>query len=98
MFYFEWDSVKDLENQLKHGVSFELAQRAFEDENRILLPDRNHSLVEERWFCLGLVDSRVLAVRFTYRRERIRIIGAGFWRRGRKIYEQANQKEEAGLH
>ena len=32
----------------------------------------------------------ILTVRFTYRNQRIRIIGAGYWRRGKKIYEQTN--------
>lgn len=35
----------------------------------------------------GRVSEGVLTVRFTYRGNIIRIIGAGFWRRGRKLYE-----------
>lgn len=38
---FEWDDKKDKENQLKHGVSFALAQIAFLDENRIILRSWN---------------------------------------------------------
>jgi hypothetical protein len=30
-------------------------------------------------------------VRFTYRGSVIRIFGAGYWRKGKQIYEQANQ-------
>lgn len=30
-------------------------------------------------------------MRFTYRNEVIRIIGAGYWRKGKRIYEQENQ-------
>jgi len=33
----------------------------------------------------------VLTVRFTYRNNRIRIIGAGFWRKGKDIYEKQNK-------
>lgn len=33
----------------------------------------------------------VLTVRFTYRQQTIRIIGAGYWRKGKAIYEQQNQ-------
>ena len=29
-----------------------------------------------------------MTVRFTYRNEIVRIIGAGYWRAGRKIYEK----------
>lgn len=38
-------------------------------------------------FCFGRVDGKVLTVRFTYRTGVIRIIGAGYWRQGRKWYE-----------
>lgn len=37
---------------------------------------------------IGLVDAEVMIVRFTYRGNIIRIIGAGYWRKGRKIYEK----------
>jgi uncharacterized DUF497 family protein len=55
---FEWDPVKDRENQEKHGVAFEDA---------------------------------VLALRFSRTRDRVRIFGAGYWREGRTIHEQANR-------
>ena len=31
---------------------------------------------------------KILTVRFTYREHLIRIIGAGYWRRGKKAYEE----------
>jgi uncharacterized DUF497 family protein len=88
---FEWDDKKDKENQLKHGVSFALAQIAFLDENRIILEDLDHSGEEERYYCLGKVAGGIMTVRFTYRNRRIRIIGAGYWRKGKKIYEKENK-------
>ena len=39
---------------------------------------------------LGEKGNGVLTVRFTYRSSRIRIIGAGYWRKGKKVYEQVN--------
>ena len=36
---FEWDENKNLDNIEKHGVSFEMAQEAFFDKNRIILKD-----------------------------------------------------------
>jgi uncharacterized protein len=33
----------------------------------------------------------ILTVRFTYQDEVIRIIGAGYWRKGKRIYEEENQ-------
>ena len=47
--------------------------------------------VEERLFCLGRVRGKVLTVRFTYREGRIRIYGAGYWRKGRYHYDQADE-------
>jgi uncharacterized DUF497 family protein len=89
---FEWDKNKDIENQKKHGVSFFEAQYAFLDSNRVIFEDVDHSDVEQRFYCLGKNgdDSGILTVRFTYRHNRIRIIGAGYWRKGRKMYEKEN--------
>jgi uncharacterized DUF497 family protein len=88
---FEWDSTKDLINQEKHGVSFALAQFAFLDHQRIILEDLEHSGDENRYYCLGKVTDGILTVRFTYRKSKIRIIGAGYWRKGKKIYEGENK-------
>ncbi len=87
---FEWDENKDKSNQEKHGVSFALAQLAFLDHNRLILEDLEHGIDEERYYCLGRVSGNILTVRFTYRSGKIRIIGAGYWRKGRKIYEKEN--------
>lgn len=89
---FEWDENKNQINQEKHGVSFYEAQYAFLDEKRIIAEDVNHSQEEKRFYCFGLNQQRngVLTVRFTYRLNKIRIFGAGYWRKGRKVYEQAN--------
>ena len=87
---FEWDPAKDVENLGKHGVSFTEAQRAFADERCVIKEDLDHSEVEPRYFCLGRVESGVLTVRFTGRAGVIRIIGAGFWRKGKAIYEREN--------
>jgi hypothetical protein len=89
MFVFEWDTQKEAQNIEKHGVSFETASIAFSDTNVILASDEEHSKGEERWFCYGLVDGDVMTVRFTMRGNAIRIIGAAYWRKGRKLYEKA---------
>jgi len=89
---FEWDEAKNLENLQKHGVSFYEAQYAFMDKCRVIAKDLSHSHGEARYFCIGQNQARtaILTVRFTYRNNCIRIFGAGYWRKGRKIYEQAN--------
>ena len=88
---FEWDPDRDLVNQRKHGVSFAEAQQAFLDPSRVILPDLDHSTNEDRWFCLGKVADSILTVRFTYRDNVIRLFGAGFWRKGKKIYDRENK-------
>ena len=89
---FEWDPAKDLSNQKEHGGSFHIAQYAFADPNRVILEDVTHSTeAEKRYFCLGEVAQGILTVRFTYRARRIRLFGAGYWRKGRRIYEEQNQ-------
>ena len=88
---FEWDPGKDLFNQVKHGVSFTFAQYAFADPYRVIAEDRVHSGAEERFYCIGQVEEGILTVRFTYRSKVIRIIGAGYWRRGKRIYDRENK-------
>ena len=88
---FEWDLGKDLANQLKHGVAFIHAQLAFADTKRMILEDASHSSNEHRYYCIGMVDGGILTVRFTYRDAVIRIYGAGYWRKGKALYESENQ-------
>ena len=88
---FEWDPAKDVENQAKHGVAFGQAQLAFLDPGRVIARDHAHSHTERRYYCFGRVGGGILTVRFTYRGQIIRIIGAGYWRRGKKLYEAHTQ-------
>ena len=88
---FEWDEKKNQLNITKHGVNFYDAQLAFLDTNRVIAENLEHSQHEKRYYCFGKVGENIMTVRFTYRNNRIRIIGAGYWRKGRKIYEQENQ-------
>jgi hypothetical protein len=88
---FDWEPAKDCANQRKHGVGFVTAQFAFADPQRVIAKDLTHSSDEPRFFCFGLVAGGVLTVRFTHRAAVIRIIGAGYWRKGRQIYERENQ-------
>lgn len=54
--------------------------------------DLGHSGSEQRYFCFGFADGGVMTVRFTYRGSRIRIIAAGYWRKGKTLYEQENSQ------
>ena len=85
---FIWDFEKELTNIYKHGADFVTAAKAFKDPNRKIYIDSKHSKKEERFFCIGKVGSRILTVRFTYQHGKIRIIGAGYWRKGERYYEK----------
>lgn len=86
---FEWNDSKNAENITKHGLSFYEAQESFFDKRRVILLDKKHSSKERRYFCIGKTSTGGIAtVRFTIRNSHIRIIGAGYWRKGKKIYEQ----------
>ncbi|MEO8667679.1 MAG: BrnT family toxin [Bauldia sp.] len=87
---FEWDATKDRINRAKHGVAFVEAQYAFLDPKRIVAEDLEHGDGERRYFCFGRVGAGVMTVRFTWRDGRVRIIGAGYWRKGKTIYEKQN--------
>lgn len=87
----EWNSKKEILNIIKHGVSFYEAQIAFSDPLRIIAPDKTHSTHEKRYYCIGKVNKGIMTVRFTYRDDMIRIYGAGYWRKGKKVYEEKNQ-------
>jgi hypothetical protein len=87
---FEWDEQKNRDNQNKHGVSFERAQYAFADSNRVIAEDLSHSGHEKRFYCIGKVGKGIITVRFTFRKNIIRIFGAGYWRKGKRIYEKKN--------
>ena len=66
---------------------FQDAQLAFLDPRRIIAVNDKHSATEARYYCIGRVNAGILTVRFTWCEKRIRIIGAGFWREGRKLYD-----------
>ena len=91
---YEWDDAKEADNVRKHKVDFTQARRAFEDPRRLIRPDLLHSDLEQRYYCIGKVGPGVMTVRFTYRTGRVRIIGAGYWRKGRTLYEEANRIHE----
>jgi uncharacterized DUF497 family protein len=87
---FDWNETKSASNLKKHHVSFQEAQAAFVDPHRVIARDLGHSETEERFYCFGKVKGGVLTVRFTYRGSLIRIIGAGYWRKGKLIYDKEN--------
>jgi uncharacterized protein len=90
---FEWDTEKEKANLTKHGVDFSEATVAFYDPKHLISADEGHSAEERRLFCIGRTTRGILMVHFTYRSETVRIIGAGYWRKGRRLYEKENPIE-----
>jgi uncharacterized DUF497 family protein len=88
-----WDENKNLVNQKKHQISFELAQCVFDDPLHLSRQDRVEN-GELRWQTLGLVGNVALllvahSVTETGGEDMIRIISARKAdKTERKIYEQ----------
>ena len=76
---FEWDQRKNESNYAKHGISFELASKVFDDPLITYIFDRMVD-EEERWHAIGRVQNLpVLVVVHTHRGEEeeiVRIISA----------------------
>ena len=87
---FDNDPAKATINLKKHKVSFEEAASVFGDPMAYTFADPDHSFGEERWLMFGLSRvARVLAVVFTHRRGKYRIISARLaTRHERKTYEE----------
>ena len=73
----EWDDNKAEINYKKHGIRFKTAARVFLDENRYDDYDELHSDDEERIKTVGRVG-KILAVVYTERKEKYRIISARY--------------------
>ena len=60
----EWDAAKARANVRKHGITFDEAETAFSDDYALLLPDPDHSTIdEERLVLIGMsIAVRVLVV------------------------------------
>lgn len=88
---FEWDPNKDQRNQEQHGVGFEEAATAFDDELQITMEDPDHSIGEFRYLTVGMtVNNRLVVVSHTEDDdERVRIISArGATTHERRTYEE----------
>jgi uncharacterized protein len=86
---FEWDAAKSAANIAKHGIDFEDAIGIF-DGPVLEKADARRDYGEDRFVAFGVVDDRELAVVYTGRGERRRIISARRAHgRERKAYREA---------
>ena len=89
---FEWDAAKSAANIAKHGIDFEDAIGIF-DGPVLEKADARRDYGEDRFVAFGVVDDRELAVVYTGRGERRRIISARRAHgRERKAYREAYPK------
>ncbi len=74
---FEWDLEKALDNERKHGVTFEEASTCFSDSESKTIYDPDHSDTEDRYVLLGMsTQGKLLVVVHTERGDKIRLISA----------------------
>jgi uncharacterized protein len=87
---FEDDPAKAARNLKKHGVGFEEAASVFGDPMAFTFSDPDHSIGEERWLMFGQSRrGRILAVIYTLRRDKYRIVSArSATKQERGIYEE----------
>jgi uncharacterized protein len=84
---FEWGENKNRLNFAKHGIAFSVAAKVFEKECLIYeSPRRTGRGHEMRHMAVGRVTGKIIAVVYTVRHEKIRIISA---RRARRNEETA---------
>lgn len=83
---FEWDERKSESNRAKHGIDFATAARVFDGP---VLEHRTDREEEERWNAVGVLDGHEIAVIYTLRQGRYRIISARRARRNERIAYRA---------
>jgi uncharacterized DUF497 family protein len=59
---FIWDENKNKENLKRHGIDFNTAIFVFKDPNYVKIFDEIHSINEDRWNIIGIVNDVVLFV------------------------------------
>jgi len=91
---FEWHDKKNLANIDKHGIRFEDAVQVF---GTGVLVFRAGSAEEDRWKAIELLDGRVIAVIFTERAGRRRLISARPASRSeRRVYNTSRREIQMG--
>ncbi len=89
---FEWDVAKNAANIAKHGIDFDDAIGIFEGPV-LIRTDERRDYGELRMIAFGIIEDRELAVVYTIRGARHRIISARrAHRREREAYRQAYPK------
>lgn len=78
LFQFDWDEGNKA--KVIKRLSVEVAQSAFLGEPLVFF-DEKHSEKEPRWFLMNVVNGRAVALVFTVRNNKIRIVSARYMHR-----------------
>ena len=74
---FDWDEANIKKNQAKHNVEYRKSILVRKQHQVVFIENKQHSQTENRWGALGKTNKgRQLAVYFTIRKDKIRIISA----------------------
>ena len=73
---FEWDPAKAAANVVMHEIDFLEATEVFGDPHLVVQDSFRPEFGEPRWKAVGLAGERVIAVIFTIRDGRYRLISA----------------------
>lgn len=86
---FEWDKG-NISKNFKHKVSDKETEEIFSNKPKFILEDEKHSLKEKRYMIWGSTnEDKRLAVFFTIRKDKIRIISArDMSKKERREYEK----------
>jgi len=90
---YEWDEAKNRKSLVKHGLSFEDAERVFSGRC-ITLEDDRFDYGEQRFVTLGLLAGRLVVLAHSPRNEGTPIISM---RKGNRR-EQETYQERLGPH
>ena len=86
---FDWDAQKSGSNKTKHGLDFDEASLAWDDENMVVVQSKY--IGERRFLALGRIYNKIWAVVFTMRNDKIRIISARHAREEESDYYEKNK-------
>jgi uncharacterized DUF497 family protein len=92
---FLWDVGNSKKDWIKHQVTRLECEEIFFNLPLVISDDKKHSIVEKRYYALGISKSeRYLFISFTIRDNLLRVISArDMNRKERKIYEEKSKKD-----
>lgn len=91
---FNWDEDNATKNKEKHNVDKSESEQIFFNKPLVILPDAEHSKTEKRFGALGITnENRRLAIFFTIRNKKIRIISARDQSKKEREFYQATEKK-----